>query len=166
MEPNYQDILKKLAEAKVQFLVAGGIAMNIHGLSRSTFDLDLIIFLKRDNVLKFIEVMSQLGYRPRVPVDPKQFADESIRKRWVKEKNMVVFSFYHEENLMNLVDVFVEHPRDFEEMYASGKESQFFGASLRAVGIQDMLAMKEKAARPKDEMDLRFLRSLDRKQKD
>ena len=44
-QSSYQEILSALAKAKVRYLVAGGIAMNMHGLQRTTVDLDLIIFL-------------------------------------------------------------------------------------------------------------------------
>ncbi len=164
--PSYQQILAALAKGKVRYLVAGGIAMNIHGLTRSTFDLDLIIFLEKKNILQFVKVMRKLGYKPKVLVEPEDFADEKLRRQWVEEKNMVVFSFYHSQDMMNVVDVFVEHPRPFEEMFKAGKISNLLGQKIRAAGLQDMLYMKKKAQRPKDELDIRFLENIIRKQKD
>ncbi|MBI3541120.1 MAG: hypothetical protein HY073_03160, partial [Deltaproteobacteria bacterium] len=64
IQHSYQSILTALSKAKVRYLVAGGIAMNLHGFSRATFDLDLIIFLKKENILKFTKVMTKLGYCP------------------------------------------------------------------------------------------------------
>ncbi len=39
----YAHIFKALSEAKVRYLVAGGIAVNLHQVMRATVDLDLIL---------------------------------------------------------------------------------------------------------------------------
>ncbi|MDO8644572.1 MAG: hypothetical protein Q7S00_06380 [bacterium] len=165
-QPSYQQVLVALSKASVRYLVAGGIAMNIHGLERSTFDLDLIIFLERKNILKFAKVMSRLGYHPKIPVKPEDFADEKLRKSWIKEKNMVVFSFYHQKNPLDLIDIFVYHPRPFDKMFKARKSANLRDCKIHAVGLKDMLFLKQKASRPKDQFDIRFLETLIRKQKE
>lgn len=40
-----------------------------------TYDLDLMILLERKNILDSVAFLSKLGYRPRLPVDPKELAD-------------------------------------------------------------------------------------------
>src|SRR3990167_3742523 len=164
--PTFTDILTTLAKAKIKFLVAGGIAMNLHGLQRSTMDLDLIVFLKKENVLKFVKTITKLGFRPKVPVPAESFADEELRKQWIQEKTMVVFSFYHSKNMMNVIDVFVEHPRPFEEMFKNKKTMAIGKNRIHAVGLEDMLYLKNKANRPKDEFDIRFLKSILHKKRD
>lgn len=161
----YREILISLSKAKVRYLVAGGIAMNIHGLERATHDIDFIIFLEKKNILRFISVMKRLGYRPKIPVKPEDFADEKIRETWIKQKNMVVFSYYQPKNPFEVVDVFVYHPRPFPEMFKARKGASLSGFTVNAVGLKDMLFLKEKAGRPKDEMDIRYLRNILRKKK-
>ncbi len=162
----FQEILVSLSKAKVRYLVAGGIAMNIHGLERATHDIDLIIYLEKKNILRFVQVMKRLGYRPKIPVKPEDFAKEELRDSWIKEKNMVVFSFYHPKNLFEVVDVFVYHPRPFQEMFKGRKSAPLSRFMVHAVGLKDMLFLKEKASRPKDEMDIRYLRNILRKKKE
>ena len=166
IQQSYEKILTTLSKAKVRFLVAGGIAMNIHGLERGTHDIDLIVFLERKNVALFSGVMKRLGYRPKVPVSPEDLGDEEVRKRWIKEKNMVVFSFYHPKNPFEVVDIFVHHPRPFREMFQTSKKVRLSGVTVHAVGLRDMLFLKEKAGRPKDEMDIRYLRNILRKKQE
>ena len=166
VQVSYQQILVSLSKAKVRFLVAGGIAMNIHGLERATHDIDLIVFLERKNIFRFGKVMERLGYRPKVPVKTEDFADERLRNRWIKEKNMVVFSYYHPQNIFEVIDVFVYHPRSFSEMFKARKKVSLSGFMVNAAGMQDMLYMKEKASRPKDEMDIRYLRNILNKKKE
>ena len=162
----YQKILTSLSRARVRYLVAGGIAMNIHGLERATHDIELIIFLERENILRFLRVMKRLGYCPKIPVKPEEFANEKLRQSWIDEKNMVVFSFMHPKNPFEVVDVFVYHPRPFHEMFRVSKKASLSGFTVNAVGLRDMLFLKEKASRPKDEMDIRYLRNIIRKQKE
>ena len=76
----YRDIFKALDRGKVRYLVAGGVALNLHQIIRSTMDLDLIVHLQTDNVVKFISVMRKLGYLPRVPVNPEDLSDKKKRE--------------------------------------------------------------------------------------
>ncbi len=154
----YSDILRAISQAGVQYLVAGGVALNLHQLMRMTVDLDLIIHLESSNVKKFVQVMQALGFRPKVPVDPLDFADEHKRKTWIVEKNMVVFSFINLNNPMEVVDIFVEEPRPFEELYQRRHEVRLGDAVVAVLGAEDLIALKEAAGRPKDLYDIKLLK--------
>jgi len=39
----YEDLFRKLEEEQVRYVVAGGVAMVLHGVIRFTADLDLIV---------------------------------------------------------------------------------------------------------------------------
>ena len=140
--------------------------MNLHGLERATHDIDLIIYLEKKNILAFAGVVKKLGFKPKIPVKVEDFANEELRQSWIKEKNMVVFSFYHPKNPFEVIDVFVYHPRPFHEMFKAGKRASLSGQIIHAVGLEDMLFLKEKASRPKDEIDIRYLRNILRKKKE
>jgi hypothetical protein len=49
-----EGILDALNQARVRYLIVGGVADVLHGYLRTTADLDLIIQLDRDNVLRAI----------------------------------------------------------------------------------------------------------------
>jgi hypothetical protein len=44
-------IVRALNDAKVQYLIVDGLAVNAHGYERLTVDLDLVIGLSRDNII-------------------------------------------------------------------------------------------------------------------
>ena len=46
----YEDVFRKLQEKKVQYLVVGGIAINLYGILRATADLDIMLQLKNEIV--------------------------------------------------------------------------------------------------------------------
>lgn len=154
----YIKIFRALAVAKVEYLVAGGIALNLHQIVRMTVDLDLIVHLKKKNVEAFVQVMRSLGFRSKVPVNPLDFADEEKREAWISEKGMIVFSFVNPNNPMELIDIFVREPRPFEELFKRRKDVQVFDTIIPILGIQDLLALKEAAGRPKDQYDIMLLK--------
>ncbi len=156
----YAEIFKKLHENKIAYLIAGGIAVNLHQIERATFDLDLILHLNKKNILKFNLVMQQLGYQPKLPVKADDFADAKKRKFWIKEKNMLVFSFIKTNSPLELVDVFVKEPKPFMEMYKRKLELSAFGGKIYVLGIQDLIDLKIKAGREKDLFDLFQLQKL------
>lgn len=58
----YRGVMKALSERELPFLVAGAYALRHHtGISRQTKDLDL--FVKRTDVERVLEALSQAGYR-------------------------------------------------------------------------------------------------------
>ena len=46
----YERIFRELANRNIKYLVIGGIAVNIHGYSRATGDLDIMLSLEKDNL--------------------------------------------------------------------------------------------------------------------
>jgi|SRR3989338_669672 len=154
----YKDIFLALNRAKVRYLVAGGVAVNLHQITRATVDLDLIVHLEKENVLRFVGVMKDLGFVPKVPVAPEDFSDEEKRNSWIIEKNMVVFSFVNAVNQVEVVDVFVREPVPFEEAYGRRKDAEAFGTVVPVLGIEDLLSLKTAAGRDKDLYDIKLLR--------
>lgn len=46
---DYLAIFKKLNEKEIRYIVAGGIAVNLYGIPRMTYDVDLILDLEDKN---------------------------------------------------------------------------------------------------------------------
>jgi hypothetical protein len=70
-------ILAALNEARVRYVVVGGVAVVLHGHLRFTADLDLVLALDRDNVLAALAALQGLGFRPRARPSPRS----SLRTR-------------------------------------------------------------------------------------
>jgi predicted nucleotidyltransferase len=67
-------VVRALNEAKVRYLIVGGVAVNVHGYVRLTMDLDLVIQLKPENIEAAWEAMERIGYRARIPVSGRALA--------------------------------------------------------------------------------------------
>jgi len=113
----FEAIAKALTDAGARFMVVGGLAMQAHGLDRSTYDIDLVIQLEADNVLRAFSALQVAGYKPAVPILADEFADRESRERLLRERSMVVLNFWSDKHRETSLDVFVAEPFDFDTEY-------------------------------------------------
>jgi hypothetical protein len=156
-------VVRALNEAKVRYLIVGGVAVNVHGYVRLTMDLDLVIQLKPENIVAAWDAMERIGYRARIPVSGRDFADEKKRELWRKEKGMLVLQFWSDEHRRTQVDVFVREPFDFDREHATAPHHEITpGVIAKIVGWDTLMQMKKDAGRPKDLLDLEMLEKIGR----
>ena len=158
----YGNVFKALNKARVKYVVAGGTAVVLHGYTRFTQDLDLIVFLEAKNLEKFYEALKRVNYFPKVPVTKEQFSDAQQRQQWKKEKGMIVFSFVHRQPPFELIDMFVDEPIKFGEVYKYKKIVRVEGISIPLISIDHLLKLKKKAGRGKDLDDIVQLNEIKR----
>lgn len=154
----YDELLQSLNQRGIAYLIVGGLAVNLHGVPRSTQDIDLIISTDRDNVMGLVEVLTGLGYRPRMPVDPCDLADPVRVDEWIREKYMKAFSFYHATENYRVVDIVLVHPLDFTRAYERRTRIPYRSFELPTTSIDDLIVMKEFSGRPQDLSDIEMLR--------
>jgi hypothetical protein len=157
----FEAIATALRDARVRYLVAGGLAVNAHGYVRLTYDVDLVIQLDANNIRTAFGALAGLGYRPTVPVKAEQFADEGQRARWIRDKGMQVLNFHSDRHRPVTVDVFVTEPFDFDSEYEAAMQGELApGLTVRFVSISTLIAMKQLANRPRDLDDIEHLRMI------
>lgn len=156
----YGEIFQALMKARVRFVVAGGVALNLLGVPRFTADIDLIIALSRENVFRFVKCLARLGYKTKLPVKAESFADEKTRKKWIEEKNMMVFSFYKKDHPYELVDVFMKEPMPFDKMWRERKRVRLGNIFIPVISVDHLIFLKKKANRLQDISDVESLKRL------
>ena len=155
-------IVKALNGAKVKYLIVGGLAVVAHGYERLTNDVDLVISLKRQNIIRGLRALTGIGYNLKIPVTPEQFADPKLREKWRREKNMVVLQLWSGIHRRTPVDVFVHEPFDFQKEYSRAIREPVFGAGTAfIVSYKTLLRSKKTAGRGQDLVDIDKLRKLD-----
>ena len=163
-------IFKKLFfsfnQKAVKYMIAGGIAVNLYGIERATADIDVILKLDKENLLKFVSIAKKLGLKPKVPVKLDDFIDSEKRESWIKDKGMTVFNLYDSKNPFFLLDIFVEIPFNFEEVYKKRKKIKFEDTIIPVIPIKELIEMKEKSNRPQDIADVYYLRKIMKQWKD
>jgi hypothetical protein len=156
----FKKLFSSLNRASIRYMVAGGIAVNLYGIERATADVDIVLDLKKGNLLKFIKVVERLGLKPKIPVKLGDFIDPENRKHWRTEKGMLVFSLYDPKNPFFLIDIFTEIPFEFDEVYKKRKRIKFQNIFVPVVPIKELIAMKEASGRPQDRADAFYLKKI------
>ena len=59
--PAFDELLRRLSEANVEFVVVGGLALNAWGVVRGTKDIDVVIAMASDNIRRVAEVAVAAG---------------------------------------------------------------------------------------------------------
>lgn len=156
-----ESIVRALNDAEARYLIVGGLAVTAHGYGRATFDVDLVIQLKPDNIERAMKAFTSLGYRPVAPVNPLDFADTTRRQSWIREKNMTVFALQSDQHWETPIDLFVTEPFDFDAEYGAALIGEIQpGLLARFVRLETLLKMKAETGREKDREDIRQLKAL------
>lgn len=122
--------------------------MAAHGYGRVTFDVDLVVQLRKSNARRAISALGKLGYEPRVPVPAEDFADPEKRRGWIEDKGMVVFPMHSDQHQETPLDLFVSEPFDFDMEYHAALVGDIQpGLKVRFVSLDTLLQMKDAAGR-------------------
>jgi len=156
----YEEIFKSLNKKHIDYVVVGGVAFVLHGVVRLTADLDLMISLEEKNISRFVSLMNELGYKPKVPVRAEELLDPQKRKYWLEEKNMKVFSFYHPHQPLNLIDIFIYEPVDYKKMKSDAVKMKIGKLSMPVASIEDLIMLKEISGRRQDKEDIKALKKI------
>ncbi len=155
-----EGVFAGLAEASVDYVLVGGLAVVLRGHARLTADIDIVVDLNPDNARRAIQALTRLGLRPRAPVEAAQFADPVQRRRWVEEKGMRVFSLWHPKDPLLEVDLFVEEPLEFAVLRTRADRLTLRNSSVIVASIQDLIELKRQAGRPQDLLDIEALEAI------
>jgi hypothetical protein len=156
----FEPIFEALDAAGVRYVAVGGVAVVLHGHARLTADLDLAVDLASQPAADAIAALMGLGFRPRAPVHAADFADASVRQKWIDQQGMTVFTMVDPDDPMRSVDDFAANPIDFEELWANSKLIDLAGTTARVASIPDLIRLKRIAARPVDLADIEALEAL------
>ncbi|MBV6416062.1 MAG: hypothetical protein CMLOHMNK_00590 [Steroidobacteraceae bacterium] len=159
MPTDFHAIIQALAQAGVRFVIAGGVAVVLHGHDRLTADLDIALELTAESVSAAIAALTRIGYRPMAPVDPMQLADPAIREAWRRDRNMTVFSLWDSTNTKPTIDIFLESPLPFEELWTNAALVELGGVNVRVVSREHLIRIKRASGRPQDLADVERLQS-------
>lgn len=156
----FEQVFKALNKYKVDYMVVGGVAVNLHGFLRFTSDLDLLLLLDEKNLEKMNTVMKELKYSERLPVSIMSLKDHIQVKKWLKEKNMKAFTFNPPYENPLQIDIIIEESLKFEKMKNEKVIKKIEGVSIPLVSIGQLIRMKRKANRAQDLIDLKALVKL------
>jgi hypothetical protein len=142
-------ISSALREAGVVHAVCGGIAVTIHGATRSTKDIDLLV--PGDEVPKILELVRRLGYL--FAALPMTFDEGRPQERHVQRVTKI-------EGKDHLILDLLVADASLEGLLEGRLEVELAEGKLSVVSKKALLKMKRLAGRPQDLADLAALEAL------
>lgn len=129
----------------MDYLVIGGWAAIVHGLPRTTLDVDLFVRPSAENVRRLIGALSEIGHGIAREVAPEE----------ILEKHVFLFA----DQIR--IDVFTRPwgLDGFSECRKRALEVHFEGIRIPVLGVEDLIRSKE-TDRESDREDIEALRRI------
>jgi hypothetical protein len=156
------ELLQSLSGESVQYVLVGGLAVQLHGFMRSTFDIDLVLAMNDENLARFIAVAKRYGLVPSIPVPIDSLRDANQIEQWHREKGMLAFALREPQVGGSVVDILVRPNVPFEQLMANAVAGELFAQKIWIASIDDLITMKRIANRAKDQLDIAALEKIKR----
>lgn len=156
----YEKLFKALWEAKIRYLICGGLAVNIYGIPRMTADIDLLLDFESKNLEEFEKTLKEISYKASVPVPIRSLVDEKTRKNLKQEKNMIAYSFYSSIAGAMTIDVLIDTPLSFAEFWDKREVRKMNDYEVNLAGLEHLIELKKYSNRAQDKEDVILLSKL------
>jgi hypothetical protein len=157
-EPRFRpdELLRLLNDRGVQFIVIGGFAAQAHGSPSLTGDLDVVPSWDPENLQRIAEILRDLAaVRHGLPVDAPRMPPLD-RRTLLSGSVFTLNTRYGRFDLLANPDPGL----DYELLRANAIHAEPFGVPVLVAGLDDLIAMKRAAGRPKDRIELEILGAL------
>lgn len=149
MEPSFEKLLVLLAEAKVDFVLVGGLAVSLQGYVRFTEDVDLLVSDAPENLSRLLETLSHYGDGHARDLTVGDFTDEEGCIRVIEEVEQCQ------------VDLFTRMSgRRYEDVITDADTFRIGGATIRYASKRSLISWKSASHREKDRLDALALEEL------
>ena len=156
----YLELFSKLEQFKVRYLICGGLAVNIYGIPRMTADIDLLLDFTEKNVTDFETAIKILMYQSQLPISISKFVNKEERQKAIQEKNLIAYSFFNSRTNYMSLDVLLDVPIPFEELWKAKEERAIDKFRVNLVSVQHLIELKKYANRKQDKEDVILLSKL------
>jgi hypothetical protein len=152
-------LLARLVEAEVDFVVVGGVAAVAHGSVAFTQDLDISYAPNGENLEQLGRVLVELGARLRGVTDDVPFIPDGRTLRRTRVLTL--------DTSLGLLDLLAQP--DGAPVYGRLREravgQEVAGVPVLVASLDDLIAMKKAAGRPKDLVAVEELEAIKRLQR-
>ena len=123
------DVFEKLG---VRYAVGGSLSSSLHGVMRSTLDVDIVADMRLEHIQPLVAALS-----------PEFYADDEMMRDAIERHSS--FNLIHYETSFK-VDVFIPKPRPFDQMQLERRASAIFTTdperSLYVTSPEDVILSK------------------------
>jgi hypothetical protein len=156
----YLELFAALDRHKVDYLLIGGLAVSLHGVERSTMDVDITVAMNPDNLGALIDTAMELKLTPVLPVPLESLSNIELLREWHAQRHLEAFALRTPELAGVTIDVLLFPPVEFDGMLARAVEFEIAGTAIKVVSIDDLIALKSAVGRPIDISDVEHLQRI------
>jgi len=151
-EPAFDELLRRLAAADVQFVLIGGLSLNAWGVVRGTRDVDIVPETSLDNLARIAEVATSAGGHVQTGT-ALAGSTFSIAALLTQGGRVMI------ETALGPLDVVQGLPGvpSHEELTSRSTTVEVLGTRVAVCALDDLRAMKRAAGRTRDLADLEDL---------
>lgn len=153
-QTDFKQVLEILLRGDVQFVLIGGLAANVHGTARVTYDIDVVYARADDNLKKLAQALEPISpyLRGAPPGLPFKLDAKTLR-------GGLNFTL---DTALGDVDLLGEATGGgtYEQLIATAERIDAFGHRVPCASIDMLIRMKTAAGRPKDFEALAELEAL------
>lgn len=152
-------LIQRLCDADIEFVIVGGFAAMLHGSSLVTRDLDVCAVLTAENVHKLRLAFEDVHPAHRLTAQKLSFLDNP-------EPGVEVHNLYLRTDIGPL-DVLgsILGVGEFQRVHEQSSEIELFGRHCRVISLDDLIRAKEALGREKDLLAAKELRAIREKAK-
>ena len=141
---DFEAAIRLFLANRVEFIVVGGFAGNLHGSARATFDLDIAYRRTRENMERLVSCLK--AYEPYLrgapPGLPFRFDLETVKRG-------LNFTLSTTLGDLDLLGEIAGGGR-YEDLLPHSEEVLAFGVKFYCLGLDRLIIVKRAAGRPKD----------------
>jgi predicted nucleotidyltransferase len=150
------ELLQRLIDHRVRFVIIGGFAAQALGSPSLTADLDIVPSWDRENLTKVADMLRDIaairhglapGAPPMPPLDARTLLGGAV---------FTLNTRFGRFDLLANPDPGLDH----DALLRNAIRIELFGVAALAAGLDDLIAMKRAAGRPKDRVELEILGAL------
>lgn len=142
-----RELLARLVEADVRFVLVGGLAVNAWGYLRATRDVDIVPDPNTDNLTRLTDLLVALG--GRVEAAEKTLAPTAIGA-FLRAGDRTLVST--ELGQVDILQGLPQIPR-YSELRHDARRADIEGLGVWVCSLDSLLAMKRGSDRPRDRDD-------------
>lgn len=143
----------------IDYAIAGGYAVALHGAIRGTVDIDFVLKLNLKDYVAAEQALKSIGLQSRLPVRANEVFQ--FRTEYIEKKNLIAWSFVNPQNPIEVVDIIITS--DLKRMK---REKVFIaGMPVYILSVADLIKMKIESGRPQDLLDVEALQSLPKRRR-
>jgi hypothetical protein len=155
-EAAFDELLRRLSEADVDFVVVGGLALNAWGVIRGTKDVDIVVSLELENLRRLAAIAVDANGRVQQG-EALPGSAFSIAAALAEGDQVAI------ETDLGRLDVIqgLDGVPTFEELRSRATEAEILGSNVWVCSLVDLKSMKRAAGRTRDLADLEDLDAID-----